>query len=114
MFGVQSQPDTRGHTDNFPFDLVWSSEDFDQLFSHSPGVAGLRELRQADDELVAAQPRYRVAVARRGEQPRGRLFQQLVAAVMPKVVIYGFETIEIYEKDRHAVVAAASKGDRLQ
>src|SRR3954470_1421384 len=33
---------------------------------------------------------------------------------MTEVVIDGFETVEIYEQNRHALVAAARKCDRLQ
>ena len=56
-----------------------------------------------DDELVAAEPTGRVALAHDGVEPLGKLGQHLVADQVAALVVDGLEVVEVAEQQRAAL-----------
>ena len=58
-------------------------------------------------ELVAAQPRHRVARAARALQPARDLDEQLIAGTVTERIVHHLEPVEVEEEDREPAAAAA-------
>ena len=75
-------------------------------------VRAILHVRQQHGELVAAQARQSVAMAKHLAQPQRDLTQQLVAVGVPERVVDLLEAVEVDEQDRELVVAARGEGER--
>ena len=84
---------------------------------HAPGerhrLALALEFLGEDHELVAAEPRDRVAVAHQLREPLGDRHQQAVADVVTEVVVDGLELVEVDEQHRQHAGAAVQARHRL-
>ncbi len=69
------------------------------------GVAVVEQQR----ELVAAEARQRVLLARRGLQARGDVLEQQVAGGMAERVVDVLEAVEVEEEERHVPAGAAAR-----
>ena len=67
---------------------------------------------QEHGELVAAEPRERVAAAHDALQARGDLLQQAVAGVVAERVVDLLEAVEVDEQQRGGLAAALGRGQR--
>ena len=75
------------------------------------GVGGVLE---EDGELVAAEPRRRVARAQAPSQPIGDRAEQLVAGTVAEAVVHELEVVEVDEGDgRDRRVGPADAGQRV-
>ena len=80
---------------------------------HARGFAGVGDVREADDELVAAQPRGGVLLAQAvGEALRDGGQQQVADRVAERVVDV-LEAVEIEEQHGELAASAMRAGDRL-
>ena len=70
------------------------------------------ELLADDEELVAAEPRDRVAGAHRVVQPRRQRDEQLVARLVAERVVDELELVEVGEQHRDRAAVAAPPGER--
>ena len=78
--------------------LVGQSDHLDDAVREQPRSVRLVDAGQQYRELVAAQPRHRVAVADAGLQPFGYLLQQVVAHRMAQRVVDLLEVVEVEEE----------------
>ena len=75
-----------------------------------------RAVRDAADqhgELVAAEPRERVAAPDDGAQPHRDVLQQAVAVVVPERVVDLLEAVEVDQQQAGQLAGAAGGGDRV-
>ena len=82
----------------------------DDPLGHARGRALVGNPIEQDDELVAAEPRDRVAGPQRGLQPRRDLHQQLVAGGVPERVV---DELEVVDVEQHDGDLRAGAGERL-
>ena len=64
-----------------------------------------------DDELVAAEPRHRVAVAQRATQPLPELHEDAVPGVVADAVVEHLEPVEVEKEHRGVAARLAALGD---
>ena len=83
----------------------------EHLFSHGDGVMRAEDLREQDQELVAAVPAHRVRIADRGLQSAGHELQDLVADRMAMGVVDLLETIEVHEQNADPARTALGQRD---
>jgi hypothetical protein len=74
------------------------AERLDEPLGQRLGLALVLLLEQ-DGELVAADPRRRVELARAGADPSRDDLQQLVAGRVAEAVVHGLEVVEVEEED---------------
>ena len=67
---------------------------------------GVGEVRQQDDELVAAEPGDAVALPHDPRQPRPDLLKQQVAVVVAERVVDLLETVEVEQQQRDLAFGA--------
>ena len=113
MVGVERDADARLHLEREAVDRERLLERGAQL--PGDGHRGLRvhHLREEDAELVAAQPRDRVALTEALREPEADLLQQLVAARMAERVVDLLEAVEVHDHHGRGHVVAARRGERL-
>ena len=96
------------------FDDVRRADDLDDAFGKCgrllPGIG----CQLQDDEFIAADAGYRVALAHAAEQPAGNLAQQGVADGMAERVVDGLEAVEVEAQQSDVLVAAARFQRRFQ
>ena len=83
-------------------------------FCATSAASSVRHVGEHDGELVAADARYRVAVAHRLLQPQRHLLQQLVAAGVAQGVVDRLEAVEVDEQRRERHIAALGLHDDLR
>jgi len=71
------------------------------------------ETGQHDDEFVATQPRDRIALAHRADQPLRNRLQQLVAGVVAQRVVDAFEMIKVEEEAPDVRAVALRQREKL-
>ena len=84
--------------------VVGSGERFLHPLGDALRLLRVREVSEQQDELVAAQPRHRVARARHVAEAAGDLDQQDVALCVPKALVHGLEAVHVEEEHGEAVV----------
>ena len=77
---------------------------------HARGLAGVGDVREADDELVAAEARRGVLVPQAVREPLGNRRQQQVADRVAERVVDVLEAVEIEEQHGDLAVAAGARG----
>jgi len=77
-----------------------------ELFDDMSHVAGCRQSRQQNAELVAAEPRDHVWREQRAAQAQAGLQQQVVAAIMTERVVDILETVKVQEQQGNGALFA--------
>lgn len=80
---------------------------------HAIQLSGAVDLRQQDDEFIAPISACGVTHAKTGEQPVCHTFQDRVAGLVSKLVVYLLEIIQIDEEHAYLIVLPARLGHGL-
>ena len=83
------------------------------LLAHSLGVLGPGQVRQDDDELVAAQADHRVRITHAGLEPERGLHQHAVAVGMTIGVVQRLEAVQVHVQQAHGGVVAPGAAQGL-
>ena len=84
-----------------------------QARGHHLGLLAFLHARQEHRELVAGEAGQRVRLARRLDEPRGDLAQQLVAVAVAEGVVDLLEPVEVDQHHGDVLVAACGAGERV-
>ena len=93
-------------------DVVLELEDGQDPARHVRGLAGIRYAVEEDGELVATEPRDRVARADRSLEAAPDFLKDRVAGRMAEAVVDGLEVVEVdeHDSDRRAAATRALDG----
>ncbi len=69
-------------------------------------LAQIGQLAQDDHEFVPAQPRHRIRLARRADQPPTKLADQFIAGGVAERVVHRLEAVEVEQDHREALAEA--------
>jgi len=111
----EADADAQGDPQSLRTKAVGPLHGMQQLPAEAEGILDLLDLRQKDDEFVAALAADRVGEADAGKQPAGGGLQDLVAGRVPEGVVDGLEMIQVQEEqaDLLAMVMAHGGGMRM-
>ena len=104
-------PTLDGQHQLVPDDEVRLGDRRDNLLRDEPGVLGLIDFRQEDEELVAAVAADGVRLADARHQALRDRAQDLVADAVTERIVDVLETIAVQEQDRDAAAVAARQRD---
>ena len=91
----------------------WDAEQFEQAFGHHLGADIHAAAVNQDDEFVATEASDAVAPAHSYLKALGDHLEQLVADLVPQVVVHVLEPVEIDEKGSYLNVCPPSPGQHL-
>ena len=110
---AERDPDGRSYEQLPSPDLERNRERRQKAISHSAGARLVGIVLQQDPELVAADPRYRVARPTLELQALGGRDQQLVPSVVPEAVVDRLEAIQVQQEDRRSAARARGTRERV-
>ena len=111
VFRIERDADARGQHQLVPRDEVRLGDRRHNLLRDQPGVLGLIDFRQEDQELVAAVTADGVRLADARHQALRDRAQDLVADGVTERIVDVLETIAVEEQDRDAAAVAARQRD---
>ena len=100
--------DRTGDVELAPDDLQRIGQRAQHTLGDDRGLARVRDVLEQHGELVAADPRDRVAGPQRGVQAQRDRLQQLVAGLMAERVVDDLEMVEVDEQHRSAGIGPAT------
>ena len=112
MIREESDADARLHLEGETVNREWLLEGRPQLARDRNGRLGVEHLREQHAELVPAEARDGVALAKGVAEPDADLLQQLVAARMPEGVVDLLEAVEVHDHHRGRDVVPARRCER--
>ena len=111
--GVQRQADAGLHVQGQPLDGERLVERGPQLLGYGGGTLDGGDLGEQHGELVAAQARDGIDLAKRAAQALADLDEQLVAVMVSKRVVDLFEPVQIQQQQRGRDQRPVGVTDRL-